>query len=177
MRNNNGEVPTTSSQAPAAGNTSCEATNPPGAPIEAEPAYKPADKHAKGVCLACGKQFHVPESLRRRKAHRGWPPQVRCRPCKLANDAHYTAREKTAPATTVASDTKVRAASLAALVTSDGETPKRNWLLAAKGLLSANVQRVTSWQQRSQNQQPYHSGCVSEVRRSWSPCTSPVFPH
>ena len=102
MRNDTGEAPATSGQAPAAGNTSCEATNTPDAPSEADPADKPADKHAKGACLACGKQFHVPEHLRRRNARRGWPPQVRCHPFKLANDAHYAALENTAPATTVA---------------------------------------------------------------------------
>ena len=63
MRNDTGEAPATSSQAPAVGNTSSEATNTPDAPSEAGPAYKPADKHAKGACLACGKQFHVTNKL------------------------------------------------------------------------------------------------------------------
>ena len=45
----------------------------------------------------------------------------------------------TSPATKVALDDKSRAASPAALVASDGETPKRNWLLTAKGLLSTNI--------------------------------------
>ena len=139
MRNDTGEAPATSGQAPAAGNTSCEATNTPDAPSEAGPADKPADKHAKGTCLVCGKQLNAPEHLRRRNALRGLPPQVRCRPCKLANDAHYAALGNTSPATTVTSDAKFRAASPAALVTSNGETSKRNWLLAAKGLLSANA--------------------------------------
>ena len=116
------EAPATNSQMPVTGNTSWEATNPPDKPGEAEPAYKPVNEHAKGACLACGKQFRLPEHLRRRNAHRGWPPQVRCRPCKLANDAHYAALGNTAPATTVAPDAKLRAASSATLVTSDGET-------------------------------------------------------
>ena len=166
MWNDTGEA-ATSSQAPAAaGNTSCEATKTPDATSGVGPAGKPADNRAEGACLACGKQFRVPESLRRRNARRGWPPQMQYRTCKLANDAHYAALENTAPATTVASgaefrtaspaalvtsdgetspattvasDAKFRAASPAALVTSDGETPKRNLLLAAKGLLSANA--------------------------------------
>jgi len=139
VRNDTGEAPATRGQALAAGNTSRKATNTPDAPSEASPADEPADRHAKGACLACGKQFHVPEHLRRRNAHRGWPPQVRCHPCKLANDAHYAALGNTAPATTVAPDAKFRAASPAALVTSDGETYKRKWLLAAKGLPSAKA--------------------------------------
>ena len=133
------EAPATSSQMPVAGDTSCETTNTPDPPGEAGPAYKPATELAKGACLACGKRFRVPDILRRQNAHRGWPPQVRCHPCKLANDAYYAALAKTAPATALASDAKSRAASPAALVTSDGETPKMNWLLAAKGLLSANA--------------------------------------
>ena len=123
VRSATGEAPATGGQAPAAGNPSCEATNTPDAPSEAGPADKPADSCAKGACLACGKQFHVPENLRRRNARRGWPPQVRCHPYKLANDAHYAALGNTAPATAVASDAKFRAAFPAALVTSDGEIP------------------------------------------------------
>ena len=151
-------APATGGQAPAAGSTSCEATNTPDAPGEADPADKSADKRAEGVCLACSKQLHVPENLRRRNALRGWPPHARCRPCKLANDAHYAALEntdakfraaspaalvtsdgETSPAPTAASDDMFRTASPAALVTSDGKPPKMNWLLATKGLLSANA--------------------------------------
>ena len=123
----------------AAGNTSCEATKTPDATSGADPAGKPADKHPESTCLACGMQCRVPESLRRRNARRGWPPQVRCRTCKLTYDAHYAALENTASAATVVSDAKFRAAVPAALVTSDDETPLGNWLLAAKGLLSVNA--------------------------------------
>ena len=140
VRNNTGEAPATSSQAPAAaGSTIWEATKTPDATSGADPAGEPAAKHSEGACLASGKQLRVPERLRRRNAHRGWPPQVRCRTCRLANDTHYAALENTALATTVASDAKFRATSPAALVTSDDETPKENWFLAAKGLLLANA--------------------------------------
>ena len=88
-----------------------------------DPADRPADERAKGTCLACGEPPCVPECLCRRKPNHEWPPHVRCRPCKLANDAHYAALRNTAPATTVASDAKFRAASPAALVASDGKSP------------------------------------------------------
>jgi len=110
VRSATGEAPATGGQAPAAGNTSCEATNTPNAPSEADPADKPADKHSKGACLACGKQFHVPGHLRHRNARRGWPPQVRCHPCKLVNYAHYAALGNNSPATAVASVANFRAA-------------------------------------------------------------------
>ena len=44
-------APATGGQAPAAGSTSCEATNTPDAPGDAGPADKSVDKHAEGVCL------------------------------------------------------------------------------------------------------------------------------
>ena len=109
----------------------------------------------------------------------------------VASDARFrtassaalvTSDGETSPATTVVSDAKFRAAFPAALVTSDGEipygeTPKMNWLLAAKGLLSANNEREASLQRCLKHQRPYNSGGVSEVGRSWSQCTSPVFFH
>ena len=72
-----GVAPATGGQAPVAGSTSCEATNTPDAPGEVDPADKSAEKHAEGVCLACGKQLHVPENLRRQNARHGWPPHAR----------------------------------------------------------------------------------------------------
>ena len=80
MRNDTGEPPATSSQAPAAaGNISCEATKTPDATSGADPAGKPADTHAEGACQGRGKQFRVSEGFRRRNARREWPPQVWCR--------------------------------------------------------------------------------------------------
>ena len=56
MRNDTGEPPATSSQAPAAaGNISCEATKTPDATSGADPAGKPADTHAEGACQGRGK--------------------------------------------------------------------------------------------------------------------------
>ena len=92
MRDDTGEAPGASSQATAAAsNTDREATKAPDATSEAPPGGKSADRHAKGACLACDKQFRVAEGLRHRNTRRGCPPQVRCCTCKLANDAHYAA--------------------------------------------------------------------------------------
>ena len=127
-----------------------QVTKTPYATSKAAPGGKPVvDNHAEGACLACGKQFSVPGGLRHRNTRRRWPPQVRCRTCKLTNDAHYAALENNAPKTAVSSGAKLQAAAPAALLTPDGglgapagfdgasrfETFKRNWLLAAKGLL------------------------------------------
>ena len=154
-RGDHGGAPAANIQAAAAGS---ETSNTTPAPSEADRADESAGPRA---CRGCSEQLRVPVGLRQRNIRKGWDQHSWCRPCKLANDAHY-ARENAARATPVASNPEFLTASPAAPATSDGETspanaadpgdefravppatpvtsavtpPEMNWLQAAKGSL------------------------------------------
>ena len=155
-RNDRGEAPAASEQAPAAGSASHETTranahaDAPAANIQAPaagsetsnttPAPSEADRADESAgpraCRGCSEQLRVPVGLRQRNIRKGWVPHKWCRSCKLANDAHY-ARENTAQATPVASNPEFRTASPAAPATSDGETSPANAVAPATSELRA----------------------------------------